>query len=179
MEKTNDRYLKVSLENAQKLYTMIKPSIENNTSFVDLKNSILMESLLATFTKDELEGKKGFTWEDSFDGTGWFIDKSSVCTMGGNVPVHEYNKENFKTKEQAESALAFAQLSFIVAKYNEGKTQEGEYTYSIAYLVYHKRLSVDKKLRDAYNLEFYDEKDAEISLEVNRELWYKYWMVKK
>lgn len=169
------KQIEMSLETARELYRQRK-----EISHL-LEVDELMEALLENFTLDELEDKKGYTWEESFNGEGW------LCGYDG--PVHRElltphigNKIYYKTKEQAESALAFSQLSHIVARYNQGKTRL-QWTYSIVNIVnanvkdsYLGIVTVGDSSREPH-LVFYSEEDVDTSLKNNRDLWLKYWMI--
>ena len=172
-KQTMEKQIKMSLETAREMYRDL-----NMCPSTHLRN--LLED---NFTKEELEGKKGFTWEDSFSGSGWYIDNTSnVHEVKIDVypKVLSFNKNVFKTKEQAESALAFAQLSHIVPMYNNHPTHPSHKDY---YCI----MSTGDKLwiRKVVNKEhittlfFYNEENAATSLEVNKELWEKYHMIQK
>jgi len=165
-------------ENKQTMEKQIKMSIETAIRMyndVNLPN-YLTPLILENFTKEELEPKKGFTWEDSYEAEGYCI------TMDGSYKVKGNGyKSAFKTREQAESALAFAQLSHIVAKYNEGKMfgfpgEEPIYYYVTKYNG--KDLCINNDSQEFLNLPFCDFEDAKTSMEVNVDLWKKYWMLK-
>ena len=155
----------------------VKMSLETAREFYKDATEITKKWLLENFTKEELECKKGFTWEDSFSGNGYWIDKNSnihkLRTVGGFAEDH---KNIFLTEAHAKSALAFAQLSHIVAKYNEGKIKQ-QFYYTIDNC--NGTLLVDGLSNIKSILMFYTVEDARTSLEVNRELWEQYWMIEK
>jgi len=165
-KQTMEKQIKMSLETAQKLWKQ-----NNSIGGMEFLNTILLEN----FTKEELEGKKGFTWADCFDGGGWYISPNSDVMFSGisSNPTLQ-NKNVFKTREQAESALAFSQLTHIVAKYNEGKARD-EVFYKIRKKDNESLCITDNRI--PAHLEFYSITDARISLDVNYELWAKYWML--
>jgi hypothetical protein len=122
--------------------------------------------------------KRGFTWEDSFTGEGAFVlsVNSEVCEINGIDP-QDVNKCVFSNIDYANSALAYAQLTHIVAKYNEGKERD------IDGWVHCIEKCEDKLLVETFGnvqplLTFHTLECAEISLEVNRELWEQFWMLK-
>lgn len=132
------------------------------------------------YTKEQIEGKpekKGFTWEESFNENenGYFINQGDSTIHRAEMRKDGRYINMFKTRKQAESALAFSQLTHIVAKYNEGKKEMGK-TYcvldDISGLLVTACYSGYK-----FHLEFINKEDAEISLEVNQALWKQYWMV--
>ena len=168
-----EKQIKMSLETAQVLWKSFcsKATPEGFAMF-----SILTEN----FTKEELEGKKGFSWEDSVNGEGWFINDDSRVSFVRGAIRERFNYCVFKTEAQAKSALAFAQLSHIVAKYNEGK-ECGRDWFTVDKVNVknpNRGLKVSSWSSFDRHLSFYNKEDAEISLEVNRELWEQYWMIK-
>lgn len=177
-EKLESRRVTMSLETAKELYKDL--CTRTDIASVNFKNW-----LLENFTKEELEPvvvkeskKEGFTWEDLFPERhyGFWIDKDSVRGLGVSGGVSDC-KAVFKTEKQALSTLAFAQLSHIVAKYNEGKSPVGDDSYSVCYAKKHGVLGVCIGPHGTYHLEFYSHSDTEISLRVNRKLWEQYWMI--
>ncbi len=170
-----EKQIKMSIETAREWYELAK---ENKISG---KTNPAIKFLEENFTKEELEPKKGFTWEDSWTGGGHYIDTTAGIVGIGNEGMFNGAKAVFKTREQAESALAFAQLSHIVAKYNEGKMfgfpgEEPIYYYVTKYNG--KDLCINNDSQEFLNLPFCDFEDAKTSLEVNVDLWEKYWMLK-
>ena len=170
---------KMCLEEAQALWKTLPHS--KNMGWQPSER-FAKEFLLNNFTKEELEGKKGFTWEESFK-PGYVIEerynkiKIHKCS---NTVAQDHFINQFRTPEQAESALAFAQLSHIVAKYNEGKEPESKYVF---YTVIngspgHGYMHVtDSNYLHKAHLVFLKKEDAETSLKVNHDLWRKYWMI--
>ena len=153
-----------------------KMSLETAREFYKDATEITKKWLLENFTKEELEGKKGFTWEDSFSGKGYWIDENSNIRLSEILTCGHFSKNAFLTEAHAKSALAFAQLSHIVAKYNEGKIKQ-QFHYTIDNCS--GTLLVDSWSNIKSILMFYTVEDARTSLEVNRELWEQYWMIEK
>jgi hypothetical protein len=175
-----EKQIKMSLETAQKLYN--NAAIKNGSD--SEQNKIIREWILENFTQKELEGKKGFTWEDSFCNSGYYIDNTSHIVQFNQCVISSRNVNVFKTKEQAESALAFAQLTHIVAKMN-GPMNDNLKTYTI-YRV--SELTKELNVKNLYNQEhgvcygfypltFISEDLAKTSLVENYDLWAKYWML--
>jgi len=172
-----ERLTKMSFETAQELRRdEIKKRDEEN-----LNCTPLAKWLLDNFTKEELEGKKGFTWEDSFDGGFRIIedDNDLAPKVGGyfKSDALQYHKDAFKTESQAKSALAFAQLSHIVSKHNASRVFNQCYS-CVVYMngslgVYTYSETVGFRL----NLPFLNLDDAYVSMEVNRQLWLDYWEI--
>lgn len=173
MEKT----IKMSLETARQWMKKIK----NKTITDDSPESLITSMILENFTKEELEGKEGFTWEESFK-PGYVIETNHAklrvdIKKCSNPAAQNHFKDQFATEKQALAALAFAQLSHIVNKYNEGKEPEefvclpsAIQTGSLSYI---KSLSANKY---RVPFAFYREEDLLTSFEVNKELWDQYFM---
>jgi hypothetical protein len=151
----------------------IEMSLESARQMYKEGNETTNKWLLENFTKEELERKKGFTWEESYNGKGFYITGNSDIVKWNSTIGHTH-KNVFLTEKHAKSALAFAQLSHIVNKYNVGK-EMGEYRHTI----YSYRKHIHTATNDGYShqLEFYALEDAKTSMEVNRQLWLDYWMI--
>lgn len=161
-----EKQIKISLETARRMY--------NDVNLPNYLTTLILEN----FTTEELEDNKGYTWEESFNKAGYLIDGDRVILCTECSADKDY-KDTFKTKEQAESALAFAQLSHIVSRANKDKKSgEAAYTIIASNLLAGKLgthvVNYGSKLP---HLVFFDEKDAVESLKFNRELWEKYWML--
>lgn len=72
--------------------------------------------------------------------------------------------------------MAFSQLTYIVAKYNEGHAPNPDPALYYVMNFRDNGLTVVKLTQNLAQLPFYSENDAETSLRVNRELWRQYWM---
>lgn len=176
----------LTLAEAKTLYNFVK----NKKYTVGYEKSLkeIMDLVTKHYTIEQLEGKKGFTWEDSFDGKGFWISgsDSSIRCIDTSVIADEH-KNVFKTKERAESSLAFAQLSHIVDKYNEGNYATTENGITVNYYIQaynNNDLKVVKTTYFAMVLPkqvflFNRKEDAETSLEVNKSLWEQFWMNSK
>lgn len=125
----------------------------------------------------EKEEKKGFAWEESFNGVGYFIDSDSFIRHNIiGMSCEDANRNVFRTEKQALSALAFSQLSHIVHKYNgelesfESVMDEAE-VFSIG--LFNGVLAVYGRINSYRNmhLPFLLQRDAEQSLITNKELW--------
>lgn len=162
-----EKQIKMSLETARKLWSQLPPSISDNA------NAFIYRMLEENFTKEELEGDNGFTWEDSFSGASFMIMDGTVERV--NCKVRDSNKGCFKTETQAKSALAFAQLSHIVSKYNSKR----EYFNCCSMITGDLKISITNIFgaKSEQHLGFYEYKDAETSLRVNNDLWKQYWMI--
>lgn len=181
-----EKQIKMSLELAQLAYKLIMAEKDPISPTAQALSQILIQN----FTLAELEGKKGFTWEESFNGYGYEIVQDTVIGVNNKttdfpLTPNRRNKFLYKTEAQAKSALAFSQLTHIVSKYNEGK----KFDYSSAdraHLIY---LVINNKQRTGVcvtgmlhestweKLYFLTREDAETSLQVNKELWEQYHMI--
>lgn len=161
MEKT----IKMSLDIARKMY-----------NDVDLPN-YLTHFVLENFTKEELEEKKGYSWEESVSGRGYYIHQSE-STIKDVLILSKTQRNNncFKTEKQARSALAFAQLSHIVAKYNDEFKGKNINTYGVVVNNIYK-LEVMTICDYMCQLVFRSHADATVSMKENNELWKQYWMI--
>lgn len=185
-----EKQIKMSLESARILYDQLSRSTEQESSHEDRINcnkavKELLENIREGFTKEELEGNKGYTWEESFSGEGWFIGIDGFIYNKNILTPHQINKIYFRKKEQAESALAFAQLSHIVARYNQDKFAITEDGMTIHYYIQAYNNDTLKVVKTTYlsmmlprqPFLFCAPVDAETSLEVNKKLWRQYYMI--
>jgi len=158
----------------------IEMSLETARQMYKEGNETTNKWLLENFTKEELEPKKGFTWGESFNGEGSYIHgMAKVIKTLGLTPSDE-NRNVFLTEKHAKSALAFAQLSHICEKYNEGKYYQsvcGMTNYWYVTKFDGKSLGVNSFPYHFLHLAFTNYEDAITSMEVNRQLWLDYWMI--
>lgn len=170
-----ERTLKMTLETARKLWKWVK-GLDEASLYINHIHGLLLEN----FTKEELEGNEGYTWEDSFE-PGYFFETSGLKKVeiikAYNRLAQDHFKDQFRTETQALSALAFAQLSHIVAKYNNGK-EKRQFLFFVGVSI------TDELCVCGYGhngsvgiLPFFDKKDAEQSLITNFDLWIQYWML--
>ena len=174
-----ERTLKMSLETAKELY---KQCIDNPA----LSNGVYKNWLLQNFTKEELEGNKGYTWEESYAPGGYYIcaDANGILVKKViNSERLDHFKSVFRTEKEALSALAFAQLSHICAKYNSNAEirlpERGMVKfYSVVPDSTHNLLLLyETSERNSTHLPFNKKEDAIISKDVNSELWKQFWML--
>ena len=84
-------------------------------------------------------GKKQLpkSWEDLPEIEGWYFDKYCHIYNVISFTAKNTNKNTFATKEQAEAAIAMAQLSQLMKVYNDGWeadwSEEGKYKYCIEF----------------------------------------------
>jgi len=153
-------------------------------------SSALRKLCLKYYTQDQLEPKpkkKGFMWTECWPLHGYFFNNKSgfveqVC--GIHLLKDTRNKSVYKTEKQALSALAYAQLTHIVAKYNEGKKCKpdgfGTWIRPVQGFGHTRRLITEPCTFEGVitkDLAFCTGEDAKTSLEVNKELWGQYWMI--
>ncbi len=169
--KNKEIILKMSLETARKIYKEVK-DINNILSFsLDSLYKIVIEN----FTKEELEGNKGYTWEESFKPGYYFSEhrkRDKYIDKAFNTIPQPHFINQFRTEKQALSALAFAQLSHIIAKYNENIHCNGMY-YGIGVSKYGLEI-YQTDFCKGIDLFFYRKEDADRSLLTNNELWNQY-----
>lgn len=173
-----EKQITMSLDTARKIKAEHDFCKDVNAG-LNLGLSALYNLVIENFTEEELKGRpKGFTWEESFGGVGYEIIHDVVMQQNvcGDGPKSCKYKDLFKTAAQAESALAFAQLSHIVAKYNEGKVK-GQSTFFVA-SDKNGLVCVPGFDDNITGLDFYYRDDAKLSMIANRELWLKFLMVK-
>lgn len=147
------RTLEISLEQARKIWNT-KSSEHTISESLNAIHGLLLEN----FTREELEDKKGYTWEESVESCGIV----------------------YKTEKQALSALAFAQLSHIVAYANSksGPPKVDGHGFMVMYCVIaysDNTLKVEKWMPTYSILPFNTEEDAENSLITNKELWEQFY----
>jgi len=180
-----EKQIKMSLEMAREL---AKVCADNEGAPFGSLSKLLLEN----FTLEELRGKEGFSWEDSF--APGFIIKNTNSEAANSFcepyigkcwnpsSDNKHFKNQYKTEAQAKSALAFAQLSHIVDRYNQGKAS-GSAVYTISTALCQQTTNNPLYVRkvqyvsNVAHLLFFTEQDAETSLRVNKQLWIDYWMI--
>jgi hypothetical protein len=101
------REIKISLETAQRWY---------NGQNTELKE-------LAVQTYPELVKKElPSTWKELGNLNGYYVASDSSVDVAVDCFTEDTNKNVFTTKEQAEASIALAQLSQLLAVYNDGST---------------------------------------------------------
>lgn len=108
------------------------------------------------------------TWESLDIKEGWYTNTDFVSENTFNK-----DKDDFSTQKQAESALAFAQLSQIEKAWNE--RMKGFWTVKYDHGV--GRLVVIEAEKFKAQITFHSEELAMKSLELHADLWRKFWMV--
>jgi len=103
-----EKTIKLSLDQAKKMYG---------------KSPEMDELLLASFSKEELTKKalpKSWNELNKDSVKGFYIDAHNIKEAISNDVGLEYRTSRFTTKKIAKSALAMAQLSQLMAVYNDG-----------------------------------------------------------
>jgi len=175
MEKT----LKMSVETARQIYKDYNFCMEIKAE-ITLALSSMYKMVMENFTKEELEPKKGFTWEESVNNNDGFYIEWDKISNGKASPLRPLSKCLFKTEKQALSALAFAQLTHICAKYNENTIQDKKYTYYTIIKLSPGFVGLqvsEVNYMSGTHLYFNRIEDARTSLNVNYGLWHQYWGV--
>lgn len=118
MEKT----LTITLDKAREIYG---------------KSKEMDELLLANFSKEDLEKSKLPTkWEDLKEVNGYYLtDVGSIQKCVSPKIARSDFKHRFATEKQAKSALAMAQLSQLMAIYNDGWEADWNNTNETKYVI--------------------------------------------
>ena len=174
-KKMKDRKITLSLETAKEWYN---------------KGGELKEVALQAYSEGELKPKPLVrSWEDAFNGYGCWVGPDAKLEAypnsgggpNGNASVitSDSNKGMFRTKAHAKSALAFAQLSHIVADANGDWMPDWSLSCERKYSID----STDSGLRADpcgglfHHLPMKSKKIAEECLRLHPKLWADYWMI--
>lgn len=157
----------------------------NNFEY-DIEKDILYNDDICVYNK----GKWGIlieksvelvkSWEDAFNGEGYWIDSDSIIFHTNELKTKGFKKNIFRTKAQAKSALAFAQLLHIVTDANgdwivDWKNNEDKFVINY---------QENKAVIEIWNnliqpLPMKSEEIAKACLEKHRTLWEDFWMINK
>jgi hypothetical protein len=119
-------------------------------------------------------GKKQLpkSWEELSTIDGWYFD--SHCNIDNVISLSatRTNKSVFATEEQAEAAIAMAQLSQLMKVYNDGWEADWSDYSQLKYCIGFERenLEIDNWIDYRHFLAFKDEETAELFLENFTEL---------
>lgn len=149
----------------------IKISLETATRWYNGTDAELKELAIQTYpelVKKELPK----TWKELSVINGYFVNPatSSVSDLFKTVTTHN-NRNVFATEEQAEASIAMAQLSQLMAVYNDGwmaDWTDGTDKYCIC--IYANRYRLESKSYYGNFLNFKDRKTAELFLENFKDL---------
>jgi hypothetical protein len=102
---------------------------------------------------------------------GYYVAPSSYVSDYNNIAANS-NKNTFATKEQAEAAIAMAQLSQLMKVYNDGWEADWNNYNQLKYCIGFTRenLEIDNWIDYRQFLAFKDQETAELFLENFREL---------
>ena len=111
-------------------------------------------------------------WEDLPEIDGWYFDKYCHIDNVFSFTAKNTNKNTFATKEQAEAAIAMAQLSQLMKVYNDGWEADWSDYSQLKYCIGFERenLEIDNWIDYRHFLAFKDEETAELFLENFTEL---------
>lgn len=148
--------------------------------------------IIVDITADPESNESIFTWGDDPNTKidGYYIDpsesyESKIQHTTGNNNVND-NHDVYATKEEAESALAFARISQLI--HNDHRfgglvtTKEWDNTDMIKYQIvrmWSGKLGVQNTYADYSYLSFHTEKQRDCFLKENKELVMKYLMVQE
>jgi len=143
-----EKIIKLSLDQARKMYG---------------KNPEMDELLLANFSKEELTKKElPKNWKELNNVQGWKISAEGAAVRADVKDVSPVcRRGRFATEKQAKSALAAAQLSQLMAVYNDGWEQDWSQSTVLKNVIYRRRntIAADKFYE---NYEFLAFKTAEL-----------------
>ena len=145
------REIKISLDTATRWY---------NGTDEELKG-------LALQTYPELEKKElPKSWEDLKKIEGWFAKYDSTIDWLNSNPTHDFNKNVFATKEQAEASIALAQLSQLREVYRNGWLPDwSEKSYKFCINFCENEIYKEPCVSRNYFLSFQDEATRDLFLE--------------
>jgi hypothetical protein len=120
-------------------------------------------------------GKKQLpeSWEELQEIEGYYLDSdSNVKDANTGCSTHKRNKNVFATQEQAEAAIAMAQLSQLMEVYNDEWEADWSNYNQLKYCIGFTRenLEIDNWIDYRQFLAFKDQETAELFLENFREL---------
>lgn len=121
------------------------------------------------------------SWEDAYKSNGYIINSENKISQVDWIGLPSLSKRVFKAKAQAKSALAFAQLSHIVADANGDWVANFEDYNQDKYVIVAERNKV-VGLTYGYNnnpLPMKSEEIRDTCLEKHRILWEDFWMISK
>jgi hypothetical protein len=96
----------------------IKLEYETATRWYNGTDNELKNLALQAFPEIAIK-KLPQNWKELDKLSGWFVNGSSKISIYKGE-IREYNKNIFKTQKQAESVIAMAMLSQVMAVYNDG-----------------------------------------------------------
>ena len=143
----------------------------------------IVDLLLTKFSKEELGMSKWpERWEDLNKLEGWYINSDAEIFPSKPHIGKLCHKNLFVSEKQAKSALAYAQLSQIVAKMNDGwipdwnNDEQNKYTIHYAHDKQCLRTNVWCESMQA-QLYFKTEEMANFSIKYHESLWLQYFMI--
>lgn len=118
-------------------------------------------------------------WDDFKEVCGWFINADSVITECPKLPKHRYHKNVFLTEKQAQSSLAFAQITQLLPFYGGyTKLKINQFNYYIYYLVEKNEFRVNTLGKKQICLFYFGQYEkAQEFIAYNSDLLKQYFMV--
>ena len=106
------------------------------------------------------------TWEELEDVKGYYVNGAISTIAYFESGSSDYDRNIFATKEQAEASIAMAQLSQLMAVYNDGWVADwSDETKKIIIVFYEDKFICDWTYSVKYFLNFKNEETAELFLE--------------
>ena len=139
----------------------IKISLETATRWYNGTDKELRDLAVQTYP-ELLKKELPKSWEELKEINGYFVDIDSdiydiICNLNDSSV-----KNIFATKEQAEASIALAQLSQLIAVYNDGWVADWtDDTVKVSIIFYREQVRVDECQGVSRFLTFKDEKTAE------------------
>jgi len=101
------------------------------------KNPEMDKLLLANFTKDDLIKKElPKTWSELEKIDGYYLEDGQIKEAIFDTTVKNYYRHRFYNQKEAKSALAMAQLSQLMAVYNDGWVPDWENDKDCKYVIF-------------------------------------------
>lgn len=146
------------------------------------QNNSFRETLLSEFTDEELGIKKKLkSWEELKNLIeGWWVFCDSSLRYDKNIATEPKNKNVFATQKQAQSALAMAQLSQLMADLGDECDVDWNHTFNYnKHIIYRSKNILAKNfVHSTYSfLAFKTESVRDAFLEKHKELIKQYFMI--
>lgn len=130
----------------------------------------------------EIKAEWPKSWYELREIKGYYIGlASSIVPSIGDEEMKTFasNRNIFQTAAHSESALAFAQLSQIAKRMNDGFAKDWSNSRSACWTIFRhaNKLIIGDFNQSFCHIYFATEEMAEFSLKNHRELWEKYWMI--
>lgn len=119
------------------------------------------------------------SWEDLVDFSGYFLNQDSIIQECYKLPKHRYHKNVFLTEKQAQSSLAFVQITQLLPFYGGyTKLKINQFNYYIYYLVEENEFRVNTIGKKQMCLFYFGQHEhAQDFIKNNLDLLKQYFMV--